>query len=1130
MEARGERSVSAGGDIGVAITGDHNQLVLPPVVRSAYWEQVRRIAPPELLGRETELAALTAFCTADSGPSYAWWRADAWAGKTALMSWFALHPPPGVRMVPFFVTARLRAQNDVTAYVDVVLEQLAELADEALPAHLTESTREAHLLHLYGRAAAACERRGERLVLLVDGLDEDRGVTTRSDAHSIAGLLPLRPCAGMRVLVSARFNPPLPGDVKDQHHHPLNDPEIRHRLEPSPYAGVIRVEAERELKQLIEAGGLAYQLLAFVTVAGGGLTAADLAGLTGAVPFKVGDLLRTRAGRTFGMRTGVYLLAHEELQTQAEGMLGDRELDRYRAELHAWAKTWQVRGWPPDTPEYLLRGYFRLVRSTGDVSLLVELAVDEARHDRMLADTGSDAAALVEIREAGERVAADPPADLHALLRLAVRRTRLRERNENISVALCRAWAELGRAEKAMALARAVPYPRLRVSALVGVAQVLMARGARAQALEALTDAEQELDRNTLLDFWETIGEVLQALAEFGPETRDRADRLADRIVAEVTDTETNLLLDVVGYWASTGRSTRAEELARSEPAGTRRAAALVRVALAMADAGAHSSAESLFDEVRDLAVNDTIISTVADLLGRVGEFARAEALIATAFDELNHPLDAPALCARMVNLCLRQGRLERAARWARATVNGADWWWQYATAEVACALARHGRISEAMAYADRLPDRSGAHTDVELAVIEAQAAAGRYEVSGTAATASAVRDALIRGAVRRARSGHPGEAERFLRETEAAMRAGLEEEDQVWELAQVAGDLSAADHGSAARALLQDVEELLPSRPVVHARSREAVDYDSVVARIAERLSVVGELSRAETLLLSTFEPFECEAAWGVLFQGLVKAGNHDQIKVLTALLGQDRYLTDRLRAETACTLAGAGRADMAVQAAEKINGAYLQAAALAASAEAMADAGRRDEARELLVALDNRLDSKPRDRASDVIMATTRLARAYRAVGDVATASAVLRRDEDIALTRRDLAADLLAGLVDIGDYDQAEELTAKLTEEASDTVVRLLVTAGQPALAARLAGLDNGPDHISPAAAVALAPVVDPVLGHELVARLLLGEGSWLDALPAVVRLDPRAVPWLVDELRAPTEARTSAPSSS
>ncbi|MFJ3780574.1 hypothetical protein [Streptomyces sp. NPDC090093] len=39
-----------------------------------------------------------------------------------------------MRTVPFFVTARLGVQNDVVAYAGVVLERLAELAGEGLPA------------------------------------------------------------------------------------------------------------------------------------------------------------------------------------------------------------------------------------------------------------------------------------------------------------------------------------------------------------------------------------------------------------------------------------------------------------------------------------------------------------------------------------------------------------------------------------------------------------------------------------------------------------------------------------------------------------------------------------------------------------------------------------------------------------------------------------------------------------------------------------------------------------------------------------------------------------------------------------------------------------------------------------
>ncbi|MFJ8658056.1 hypothetical protein [Streptomyces sp. NPDC093795] len=127
QQAGGERPaavLNGTGDItvqstaGNVVIGENIRIGVPEptAVRSGYREQVRRIEPAELVGREEEPAELAAFCRADSGPAYVWWRADAWAGKTALLSWFARNPPPGVRIVPFFVTARLRAQDDVTAY------------------------------------------------------------------------------------------------------------------------------------------------------------------------------------------------------------------------------------------------------------------------------------------------------------------------------------------------------------------------------------------------------------------------------------------------------------------------------------------------------------------------------------------------------------------------------------------------------------------------------------------------------------------------------------------------------------------------------------------------------------------------------------------------------------------------------------------------------------------------------------------------------------------------------------------------------------------------------------------------------------------------------------------------------
>ncbi|WP_238018834.1 hypothetical protein KZZ52_13890 [Dactylosporangium sp. AC04546] len=118
-----------------------------------------------------------------------------------------------------------------------------------LPPLLTESTRETHLLELLKEAAAACQQRGGRLVLLVDGLDEDRGGREGPDRHSIAALLPARPPAGMRVIVAGRPHPPVPGDVPP--HNPLRDDAVVRPLTASPQARAIREEMERDLARLL---------------------------------------------------------------------------------------------------------------------------------------------------------------------------------------------------------------------------------------------------------------------------------------------------------------------------------------------------------------------------------------------------------------------------------------------------------------------------------------------------------------------------------------------------------------------------------------------------------------------------------------------------------------------------------------------------------------------------------------------------------------------------------------------------------------------------------------------------------------------------------------------------------------
>ncbi|RST16427.1 hypothetical protein E2C00_25840 [Streptomyces sp. WAC05374] len=292
IDAHGARAVQIGdGNVQVNVFAT----ALPPA-RSAYLHQVRAIAPEALEDREAELAELADFCTRPEGDAYLWWRATPWAGKTALLSWFVLHPPPGTRIVSFFVTARFAAQSDREAFLDVVIEQVAALLGEPVPSHWTAATRTAHLWSLLDAAAHHCRRQGQRLVLVVDGIDEDLG----AGSHSIAALLPARPADGMRVVVSGRFSPSLPLDVPAK--HPLRAPGVRRTLEASPHALGIRREASLELGRLLRGSTAERELVGLVTAAGGGLSGRDLAELTGRQEWEVDDCLRTAAGRTFTRR------------------------------------------------------------------------------------------------------------------------------------------------------------------------------------------------------------------------------------------------------------------------------------------------------------------------------------------------------------------------------------------------------------------------------------------------------------------------------------------------------------------------------------------------------------------------------------------------------------------------------------------------------------------------------------------------------------------------------------------------------------------------------------------------------------------------------------------------------------
>ncbi|MFF2777062.1 hypothetical protein ACFVU3_19405 [Streptomyces sp. NPDC058052] len=443
------------------------------------------ILPARLLDRDGELRELEAFCTAaevEGESGYAWWQAEPWAGKSALISEFVTrHRPADVDVVSYFIADRLD-NNDRDLFLEGVTRQLAAVAgrDSVPPGSRAEA-----FPALYVAAAEACRTRGRRLVLMVDGLDEDRGAGP--GGFSIAALLPKHPPRGMRVVVTGRPNPLVPDDVPWD--HPLRDAGIVRSLAASPHARAIGDMAGRELQRLLDDEPLGNDLLGLLAVARGGLTDKDLADLVGARPHQVRKRLRGITGRSIVPNQSghvlvadaendlrAHVLGHEELRRRAMAELGDTAMAAYEARLHAWADDYKAKGWSVDTPPYLLYDYPRMLRRSGGSERLVSFVLDPSRQRALLARAAVDAA-LSEIELVRQVIEDEAPGDLATMAALAVSRDLLYDDARALPLSVPVAFARLGYPQRALDLALTAPYPEDRAVRLAKVTRALASVG-----------------------------------------------------------------------------------------------------------------------------------------------------------------------------------------------------------------------------------------------------------------------------------------------------------------------------------------------------------------------------------------------------------------------------------------------------------------------------------------------------------------------------------------------------------------------------------------------------------------------------------------------------------------------------
>jgi tetratricopeptide (TPR) repeat protein len=1013
--------------------------------RSVYLELVlQMIAPPALVGREEELAELSRFCLdPDRGP-YAWWRAEAWAGKSALLSTFVLRPPAEVakrvRLVSFFITARRAGQDTREAFMQVLSEQLAELLGHPLPSALAEAMREAFLLDLLARAAVMCQDNGQRLVLVVDGLDEDR----TPGPHSIAGLLPADPPAGMRVIVAGRPSPPVPGDVPCT--HPLvRDPGIIRQLTSSPHAQGQRRQATGELQRLLCGSPAEQDVLGFLTAARGGLSDSDLEELTGAPLWEIQGILHAATGRSFtsrvrqpalGTGTETYLLGHEELQATAINLLG-RRLAGYRDRLHAWAGTYRKKGWPPDTPEYLLGGYFGLLIGLGDLPRMIQCAGDLSRHDRMLDLTGADAAALAEIGTTLDSIADEEAPDLSSALNLAFHRDQIAGRNAHIPQELPAVWAALGRPQRALALARSIPEPFWQASALARVARALATAGARELAIAAAEEAEkvaaaaeaQSRARDWLArsDLPGVLVRVAEALVVAG--ARERAENMAGRLDSEgLRSWRAEALARMARAHAAAGAREQAiataAEVERTAGTITRTWSeeALVRVAGALAMIGSYEQAEKVAQSITSVCQQAEALARIARTLATAG--ARERAVVIAAKAEMITAAEAAKKAdgdefslveplSWIVSALAAAGAYEYAERVARLIPHPAR-----ALARIARALAATGAREQA--------------EDITRSITHPYEQAEALTRMADGLAAAGAREQAIAAA---------SKAEKAAR----SMRTGYRRADT---MTKMAGALAGAGLHDQAIAAAGKAEEAIRS-----LTDNSQGDQRFLLQSAAGAMATAGAFERAEEVARSITDTLSREQALAQIAAAMAAAGAYQEAeriaRSITSWLGRAGALSSIGEA-----LAAAGTYEEAERIARTITTPFTPSAILAA----MAKAGDFKRAEKLAQAA---IEPSARAEALAAVAQGAASAGAYEQA--LATAREAERTAKSITPHQRETGftlAQVAEALAAARAYEQAEEIARSITDTltvqplALEKVAEAMAASGACEQAERLA----------------------------------------------------------------------------
>jgi tetratricopeptide (TPR) repeat protein len=437
------------------------------------------------------------------------------------MAHLAAHPEPEVSVAAVFLIGRQPANSDSDAFYNYLIPQLAQIAGLTrieIPSDIQGCI--AQFKRLIDVAAAQTRLEGKRLVILVDGLDEDQSPYYTTKKQSVAASLPESLPPNVRVIISSRFNLLLPTDVPDI--HPLRNSKFTHLLVQSELAKANRVAATKELEDILsykDAQGIRYgrDMLAFMAASGGWLTAHDLKDLTHQDLYSINEILNKGAtARTFGVMQSAdgeqsYSLGHDLLDQLLvcnylgkkirypleQGTDTERVSDRaryqqqrfhtlkdWRHRIALWAEEYTKLKWPlSTTPDYLCSEFLaELLSNDPDLEeSAIATLTDSSRIRLLRRKHGSNYQSISQLQTCidifAERVKTIQSRTLINLTTALHFLSKLSQRTHNIPSGLPAVFTLIGRHTYAVELALSVTNPLTRADALCRIATILAESG-----------------------------------------------------------------------------------------------------------------------------------------------------------------------------------------------------------------------------------------------------------------------------------------------------------------------------------------------------------------------------------------------------------------------------------------------------------------------------------------------------------------------------------------------------------------------------------------------------------------------------------------------------------------------------